>query len=206
MKKLFAVLGVVLALAATPPSQAALYNFDVLYSGGGVASLVAGSNNPTAVNLASGDNFNYRLIASGSDFWSVISGGSFFPLFSLPTLNDSGTRTANFTLTLSLDGATQFVFSEFGITNSFVHIGTNTVDLATGLQFDQMFLEYNLLSSTNVNNRPTSLLPWPGQAPEQFFANRIAYNVGQVPEPASLVLLGLGFGILGFMHRRAKAV
>jgi hypothetical protein len=165
MKKLTTTtLGVVLALAFNAPSQATLYNFNVLYSGGGVASLAAGSDDPRAVNLAAGDTFNYRLVADADDYWSVISGGNFFPLFALLT-NDEGTRQANFTLTLLNNSVEQFsVFSVPPTFNSYVHIGTNTVNLATGLQFDEFFLQYNLTSSDNVNNRPSSLLPWPALA------------------------------------------
>ena len=138
----------------------------------------------------------------------MITGGDFFPLFSFLTW-DSGTRTANFTLKLLLDGAEQLVYSQNNASNSYAHIGTNTVNLATGLQFDEFSLQYRLISSDNVNNHPSSLLPWPGVGPEQnpYFVNQISYtdNPSQVPEPGSLALLGLGMTGLAFVRRRRNA-
>jgi len=106
-----------------------------------------------------------------------------------------------------LDGAEQLVYSQNNASNSYAHIGTNTVNLATGLQFDEFSLQYRLISSDNVNNHPSSLLPWPGVGPEQHFVNQISYtdNPSQVPEPGSLALLGLGMTGLAFVRRRRNA-
>lgn len=204
MSKLAVTLSLV-ALACASSAHAAAYNFNVGYSGGGVATLLPGDD-PTATNLAAGDTFTYRLLADPNDYWTVLAAGNLFPLFSLQT-SDSGTRNANFTLKLYLDGVEQFSFSQANINNSFAHIGTNTVNLTpAGLQFDEFSLQYDLLASDNVNNRPGSLLPWPGQGPEQTFPNNIGYvdNVG-VPEPASMALLALSLLTLaGIGRSRAR--
>lgn len=184
-------------------ANAALYDFDVTHNG--VSTFLdPGSDNPIGTNLDAGaDSFNYNVGAQGNDFWQVNTGGNFFPFLSFQTLV-SGTRTANFILTLFLDGAEQFTTSENGASNSFVHIGTNTINLATGLQFDELVLEYDLLNSDNVNNTISAYF-FGGRTPEFF--DGIAYvnnSAPSVPEPVSFSLLGLGLAGM-FFSRKKKA-
>ena len=45
--------------ALAVPATATSYNFDVLYSGNGNATLASGSDNPLTTSLVPGDNFLY---------------------------------------------------------------------------------------------------------------------------------------------------
>ncbi len=187
------------ALLLSSAATAAPYNFSLTYDGS-ATSLNAGSDNPVGTNLAVGDTFSYQLNAAGNDYWQLNSGGSHFPFLAFLT-SDFGTRTANYTLTLLLGGVSQFSTSEAGVTNSYIHIGSNTVNLAGGLQFDQILLNYDLLSSSNSNNRIANVA-WPSGVPFSSFQN-IVYvdNVSQVPVPGTLALLAIGLLGAGVVRR-----
>ena len=167
--------------------NAAFYDFTVDYFGGNVAALHSGSDNPLTTTLQQGDSFVYRLQAVGGE-WSTIASGSIFPLFSLD-VSEIGTRTGDFTLDLLDNGTSVFSYTELGASNSFVHLGTNTVDLPQGLIFDTFSLDY-LITTADTGSTPTSLLPWPTIAPESYSPNVIQFT--PVPEPSTFVLLGAG--------------
>ena len=201
MFKIRHTLALTLLCYAAAPAVAAPYNFDVLYSGGGNAVLAAGSDDPLTTTMVAGDSFVYTLSAQGGAEWKVINGSSIFPLFALPVAED-GTRVGDFTLSLLNNGGNVYTYSELGASNSFVHLGTNTVTLAAGLEFDTISLSYTV-NSANAGSTPTSLLPWPGLAPEQYSPDSITYTQAQaVPEPSTYGLMALGLGVVGFAARR----
>ncbi len=184
-------------------ANAAAYNFSVLWNGT-TASLAGGSDDPLTTTMNAGDSFTYSLSATGGGKWNTILAGSLFPLFSMP-LAESGTRTGDLSLNL-LNGVTNvFSYSENGASNSFVHLGTNTVSIASGLMFDSWVLNYNILTA-DTTSTPTSLLPWPGNAPEAQFGDNITFTAGGVPEPATWALMISGFGLVGATLRRRKAI
>ena len=143
------------------PAWAANYTFDVLYSGFGNATLEAGSDDPVGTTLWDGDSFDWTITAQGLASWTVVTGGGFFPLQAFTTY-EAGTRTGDFTLTLSNDGAPVYTTSETGAVNNYVHIGTNTINLTSGLVFDQMQLHYTLTTAIEAEEHavdPDNLQP-----------------------------------------------
>ena len=93
-----------------------------------------------------------------------------------------------------------FSDTENGITNSFVHLGTNTETLSPGLMFDQISLTYALTNASGTST-PVFLLPYPGLAPEQYSPNNISFAA---PEPTSLALLGAGLYGFWVVRRRER--
>ncbi len=189
-------------LAWASSASGAAYNFNVIYNGNDMASLAAGSDDPTAIALVAGDTFTYRLSAAGAGEWSTLANGSIFPFFSL-NVAPGGTRIVDFVLNLNNDGSSVFNFSENNINNSFAHLGTNSVSFANGLIYDEYELAVTILSTTAATTA-NGLLPWPNQGPENYSPNFIAFNANAIPEPASWALMILGFGMAGAGLRASR--
>ncbi len=192
------------------------YNFDVLYSGNGVATLNTDSDNPNGLTLWDGDAFDWTITAQGTDAWTVVTGGAFFPLMAF-AVNEEGTRIGDFTLTLSNGGASVFSISETNIDNEEIHLGTNEINLGTGLVFNQMHLQYSLTQATELfdtaedpdNLQPIGstlhgLLPIFG-APEQNESLPGVIVYAPVPEAQTWVMLLAGLGLVGAAVRRRRA-
>jgi hypothetical protein len=193
-----ASLGTVLAVSTS--ASATLFDFDVIYNGTAV-SLETGSDNPIGSVLQVGDSFNYNVQAAGDAFWRVDAANDFFPFLAF-TVDESGTRTADMDLRLLLDGVEQFSLLQNGISNSNVHLGTNTVSLLAGLEFDEIALDFDLLASDVLNTtiNDYGIGPnFPGG-----FGDGISYNDASVgvPEPGVLALMGLG--LLGLVVSRKR--
>lgn len=192
-------------------AQAASYNFDVNYFGGGVATLAAGSDDPVNQMLVDGDGFNWSITAQNNDQWLVEVGTplGFFPFMAFGTVED-GVRTGDFTLTLKNNGSTVHTLTETASVQSLVHIGTNEVVLSTGLVFDQMQLSYTLTSAVAesdptlaVSTTLSGLLPIFGAPEQNAFDPGIVY--GPVPEPGTYLLLLAGLAGVGWVARQRRA-
>jgi hypothetical protein len=193
----------------------ASYNFDVLYTGGGTASLVPGSDNPNTTNLQPGDDFLWQISADGNSFWNVTAAVSAFPLMGFG-VSPSADRIGDFSLELRNNGATVFSTSETASVTSYVHIGTNAISLPSGLMFDQMILNYTLTSSTYMN-QSDPLDPLNGTAADSNLSgplpifgapeetNSAIEYVSGVPEPGTYALLGAGMIAIGAMRFRRSS-
>ena len=193
-------LGALGACLIALPALAASYDFNVLYSGNGNAVLGAGDD-PVATSLVDGDTFAWRIAAQAGERWTVMTGGDFFPLMAFG-VEEAGERTGNFTLTLRYAGSDVFSLSETAAVNTEVHLGTNTVGLATGLHFDEMRLAYSLTQAIEladapgdtdrppILSSPRGLLPIFGAPEQTALSSSIIY--GPVPETGTWAMLLLG--------------
>src|SRR4051812_10490395 len=131
VRKLAAVVGLVLAVSVAQDASAQTYNFNVLYNGGGNSTLGAGSDDPTGTNVLPGESFLWTIQAMGGAYWNVTTGGDFFPLMAFG-VSEAGVRRGDYTLTLFRNAASVYTLSETATINNYVHIGSNTVTLPTG--------------------------------------------------------------------------
>ena len=197
------VSAVSLAFATASSAQAASFIFSVDYDGT-TATLAAGSDDPLTTTLVAGDTFTYSLNATGGQGWTTIAAGSLFPFFAL-TIDESGSRSIDYDLNLNRLGASVFSDSAAGITNEFVHLGTNSVNIVSGLEYDQYVLDVTILAGSDAATAD-SLLPWSGAAPEDNFPNAITFGQlgAPVPEPATWAFMIFGFGAIGGAMRRQR--
>jgi len=132
---------------------AADYQFHVIYSGDGVTTLAPDSQDPTASVLVAGDTFIWTISAIDGYQWSVLSGGSVFPMMAFG-VSEAAERTGDFEFQLFNDGLEVLNVSEMASSQSLVHMGTNAIDLPTGLVFDFWQLSYALTSAIEVASVP----------------------------------------------------
>ncbi len=203
------------ALHAASAAHAADYTFDVLYFGNNNATLAAGSDDPTATTLVDGDAFDWTIAAEDGYRWTVAVGGDFFPLMAF-AVDETGRRTGDFSLTLSLQGAPVFTLVDDVFQQAKVHVGTDTVTLDSGLSFDHMALSYSLIEATEhpedavdpdnlqpIGTTPTGLLPIFGAPEMNTFYPGVVY--APIPEPATTALLLAGLAtVTGAARRRAR--
>lgn len=154
MKRMY--LSALLAGTASVGAEAAVYNFNVNYQGGGIVTLAEGSDDSLSVIFADGDSFTYRLTAIGGGEWTVLSGQSVFPRFAF--VGSFISSNLSYTLRLNQNGSPVFSNTDT-VSTCCGHIGANTLALPTGLVFDQWELAV-AITTTGAASPAGSLLPW----------------------------------------------
>lgn len=207
---------VALALSAGLAS-ASSYNFSYTYDGSSIVQ-DAGSDTADGTSLVIGDDFTIDVHATAGNAWAVVSDFSDFVPMSYG-LTESGDRFVNITTNWLLNGVSQFSQIETSVYQGYVHAGANSWSLSTGLIFDQVILEWELLSVDPVNvGDPTPDTIISEVAPDvfstfadpdaPFFNEPTAIEFGQiaaVPLPATLPLLAGAIGLMAFARRRRNS-
>lgn len=187
----------ILFMAFSPyTTQAATYHFDMTYSGAAI-QLTLGSDLPAGTQLTPGDSFTLTLsTVAGMQFRALsdykrLDGAAFFVLA-------DAVRTANVTTTLLLEGEVQSQQIQNGVSQSFVHMGTQELQISGGTVFDQINIDYTLLSATETTTiQSTSWIL--GLNPFFLSPHQIAFEAKPppVPLPLSWALLGSALGLFG---------
>lgn len=181
----------------------AIYNFDVTFNG--VSPSVDASSDPiSGTNLLVGDSFNLDIHAAGNDFWKVTGNISSF-LEATFVISQGAVRTGNAITTFYLDGVQVNQINELGITEQSVHMGNQIFNVASGLQFDQLVVDFQLLGSTNPSGNTIASSPDIIAFSPFFRDSNISY-VHSVPEPTSLTLFAFGgLGVVALRRRQRTA-
>ena len=217
------VAGLLAAPAWSVVSVPNSYSFEVLYEGGGNASVVPGSVDQRTVTLQPGDSFTWTISALPDWQWTVASGGTVFPLMAF-AVQESADRTGDFELQFLNNGAVVRTVQETASVQSLVHMGTNTITLLAGQTFDQLRLQYHLISAFSVEmvedpdnpgsqlrivgdtvgSTPTTLLPIFGMVDNTQVANTSTTIYAPVPEPETWALWLAGIAALAARARRLR--
>lgn len=203
-KGLFAAIAA-LAMGAGA-ADAATYTFDVTYTGGGSASLAAGSDDMLAVAPVNGDVINYTITASPSGaYWTTLQDGSSLLISgAIGDLLGAANGGFDYSAAFVLGGVTQY--GESGsAAQCCVDLGPRSLDFPSGMSFDT-FSETLTLTSVPGPVTFYSILPsWPGEAPEIAAPDVFAFSSpAAAPEPATWGMMLLGVGGAGAMLRRRR--
>ncbi|HEX2814957.1 MAG TPA: PEPxxWA-CTERM sorting domain-containing protein [Phenylobacterium sp.] len=192
--------------AGIAAANASVFNFDVIYTGGGNAVLAPGSDDMLGVGPVQGDTINYSITASGGQWKTIAPGGpSIFGALG-DFLGDFGQVSFDYNYAFNFHGAAQSTGSGSGSQGD-ADIGPRQIFYASGMNFDN-FSETLLVTSATQVLTFVSLLPsWPGNSPEAGSPDTIVFTRSGVPEPAAWALMILGFaGVGASLRRRPSAV
>jgi hypothetical protein len=205
---LFALLATAAFVTFSSSAQATTYNFNMTYNGTAV-SLDPGSDVPNGTVLNVGDTFNLNVAAAGTDFWKVITDYSVFVPLSFQ-VNESATRTSDISTNFLNNGSNVFNITDTAASQAFIHVGAQTWDLASGLQFDLVQMTWTLLAidtagPSTINAGPQFFGFIRTDAPF-FNGPSITYSgsVSAVPLPAAMPLLISAIAGLGAVARRRR--
>ncbi len=199
-----------LALTFVETANAAVYNFDVIYSGNGAAVLAPGSDDMLGVAPVNGDTVNYSITGSGSDYWTTLQAGGPFidgAIGDLLVSNNAAVGGFNYAFSFNQGGIQQFAGSGSG-DQCCADLGPRQIDFPNAMKFNN-FSESITLTSIAGPLQFGSLLPaWPGQSPEGGAPNYFSYSgsVSAVPEPATWATMLAGFAVLGFVGYRRNRI
>lgn len=197
------ILAVALAMMLPAAASAAtVFHYDYEAKGKSVG-LASGSDNPAGDTYRPGDGFRMTISAGAGYGWTV--GSSFTSSFDMAFfVRGSGIRTGEFDLTLRLDGVDVYSFSRGPFTQRFVHMGGQGIRYVEGTVFDEIVLDYTLITSsvsTTIQNSN------PAHWGAMFKSKNVSF--GSVPDaptpvplPASAALLLGALGLLAVKRRR----
>jgi hypothetical protein len=193
-----------LVLSVSGFANATIINVDLTFDGS-VLSLDVGSDTPGGSSLIAGDSVFVDLYAAGGDFWWVDFdyGPQLFPLTF--ATNEAGDRIGNVFSEFFLNGLSVLTISELGVAQSSVHIGPQSWSIVAGISFDNIVMQYDLVSSTtdttiSIRDGIFETFGIPGNP--IFNNGNISYNSASVPEPSTLAIFALG--MIGLASRRFK--
>lgn len=189
---------------------ATIFDFEITVDGT-TPSVDPGSTDPVGVTMFPGDSFLLDLHASPDSYWRVNAEFSqSFPLSFI--VNPSGERLANVVSSFQRNGVEVANIAKSGIIQSQVHIGAENWTLPTGLEFDTVLMNYDLLDAVELgggNTVDTIIQDRPflfgniGSSERPFFRHpNIAFIT--IPEPTALAMLTAG--LLSFATVRRRSV
>jgi hypothetical protein len=186
-----------------PSSLAALLNYSVTYDGTNQV-LDEGSDPMAGTSLSYGDSYLLDLHAKSDGYWKVKDGNWSFSIYASPQFIDAGARTGNVTSTFFMDGTQVALDNDIGISQSLSHAGGQGISLSSGLLFDQIIVDYTLISSTsNTTIFNTNDIYYSLMTEGSYWDTRVEYIPATIPIPPALYLFGSGLlGLIGLARKK----
>ncbi len=202
MKKVVMLCAVFSSMLMLSFAEASIYNFGITYDGTS-QTLDVGSDPMAGTELFDNDQMIVDLHASSGNEWTVLDGNWNF-IYGSVLVSDVETRIGDSVATFLHNGTIVAQDIDMGTSQGFVHVGAQSTTLTSGMKFDQLVIDYTLLSDPGVDTviqedfLRFSFIDTVGF--EQF--SSFGSSLSSVPEPTSLMIWGSALMICMIRRRR----
>jgi len=191
--------------ASAGAANAAIFSFSATVDSTATISEDSGFDPIVGTMLTPGDSFTLDIHADGDDFWRVNANSNNI-LAAILRILESGARFSDITTTLFLDGVQVAQEIQLNVEQANVHMGNQTFNFLAGVEFDQLVVSLDFLSTAAISTTTNGFLVFDDFA--FWLDSDIEYieGVSDIPLPMAFWMMGAGLAGIGAVSRKRKKV